>query len=68
MGKYMRADPGLLKCVRQGFQKALGKQYNAEVSVLKAMSQPLIACGEAQVNHYCGLSALGVRDKVTLLP
>ena len=64
----MRADDGLLKWVRQGFQKALEKQYDAEVNALQAMSQPLIACGEAKVNHYCGLSSIGVRDKVTWLP
>jgi len=64
----IRADDGLLTWIRQGFQKALEKQYDTETSALAAMSQPLIACGEEKVSHYCGLSALGVRDKVTLLP
>ena len=34
---------------------------------MKAMSQPLIACGEEKVFHYSG-KALGVRDKIFWSP
>ena len=42
----IRADDALLKWIREGLQQALDKHFQAELSALKAMSQPLIVCGE----------------------
>ena len=46
----IRADDGLLKWIRQGFQKALEKQLDTEISEVAALSQPLVACGVEKVS------------------
>ena len=63
----IRADDALLKWIREGLQKALGLHFHAEYGVLKALSQPFIACGEEKVFHYSG-NAPGVRDKIYWVP
>ena len=45
----------------------LEKHFQVEIAAIKAMSRPLIACGEEKVFHYSG-KALGVRDKILWVP
>ena len=54
----IRVGEDVNKWIREGFHSLVLKHFEEELKTMKAMSQPLIACGEEKVVHYSG-SALG---------
>ena len=63
----IRVDDVSVKWIREGFQQTFEKHIEAEMGAVKAMSQPLIACGQEKVSPYSGM-CLGVRDKTFWMP
>ena len=63
----IRVGEAVNKWIHEGFHSFVLKHVEEELKTMKAMSQPLIACGEEKVFRYSG-SALGVRDKILWAP
>ena len=63
----IRVGEDVNKWIREGFHSLVLKPFEEELKTMKAMSLPLIACGEEKLFHHSG-RALGVRDKMFWTP